>query len=132
MRRRWTFVLFSLFIVSCVRAGDGQLKTAKSVEVAEFRDLMKQKKGQVLDVRTAEEVSEGYIPGAVNFDFYGDSFSSQLDKLDKNKTVFVYCAAGGRSGKTLETLKKKGFVEIYDLSGGFNAWKEAGFEITGN
>jgi rhodanese-related sulfurtransferase len=35
----------------------------------------------------------------------------------------VYCAAGGRSENAAELLKEWGFKEIYDLEGGYNAWK---------
>jgi rhodanese-related sulfurtransferase len=45
-------------------------------------------------------------------------------KLDKNKPVLVYCAAGGRSASAAKDLKKAGFKKVYDLEGGYDAWKE--------
>jgi len=44
--------------------------------------------------------------------------------LDRKQTYLVHCAAGGRSGKTLEMMK--GFTAVYHLNEGFKAWEKAG------
>ena len=44
-------------------------------------------------------------------------------QLDKNQPIIVYCAAGGRSAKASQMLKKNGFKVIYDLSGGYDNWE---------
>ena len=95
----------------------------KKVEKAEFSKLMKKSGVQLIDVRTSREFSNGFIAGAKNVDYNGDSFEKQMKKLDKNKPVLVYCAAGGRSENAAELLKEWGFKEVYDLIGGYNGWK---------
>jgi rhodanese-related sulfurtransferase len=95
----------------------------KKVSKAEFTELMKKSGAQLIDVRTSREFSNGFIEGAKNIDYNGDSFEKQIKKLDKNNPVLVYCAAGGRSENAAELLKEWGFKEIYDLEGGYNAWK---------
>jgi rhodanese-related sulfurtransferase len=95
----------------------------KKVSKTEFAELIKKKGAQLIDVRTAREFSNGYIEGAKNIDYNGDSFEKQMKKLDKNKPVLVYCAAGGRSENAAELLKEWGFSEVYDLEGGYNGWK---------
>ncbi len=95
----------------------------KKVSKAEFTELMKKSGAQLIDVRTSREFSNGFIEGAKNIDYNGDSFEKQIKKLDKNKPVLVYCAAGGRSENAAELIKEWGFKEIYDLEGGYNAWK---------
>jgi len=82
----------------------------------------------LLDVRTPEEVAEGIIPGARVLDFKATDFDQQIDSLDKSKTYFVYCASGGRSGKTVDLMKTKGFENVYGLDGGMGAWKAEGLE----
>ncbi len=76
----------------------------------------------LLDVRTPAEWKQGVIAGARKLNFFEAGFDAQLDKLDKEQPVFVYCKAGGRSGKTAEKLKAKGFTQVYDLQGGITAW----------
>lgn len=84
----------------------------------------------VLDIRTPKEFKGGHIDKAVNIDFHDKNFSEQLDKLDKSKTYLVHCASGGRSTKSLELFKAKGFKDIYHLDGGFNAWETAGKPVS--
>ncbi len=50
--------------------------------------------------------------------FMDADFKQQVEKLDKNKPVFVYCAVGGRSAKASQILKESGFKVIYNLQGG--------------
>lgn len=95
----------------------------KKVSKTEFSQLIKKSGAQLIDVRTPREFSNGSISGAKNIDYNGDSFEKQMKKLDKNKPVLVYCAAGGRSENAAELLKEWGFKEVYDLEGGYNAWK---------
>lgn len=96
----------------------------KVVSQSEFKSLLKNSEAQLIDVRTAEEHSEGSIPNSVNIDFYAEDFKTQLAKLDKNKPVLVYCRSGNRSGQTSQILNEMGFKEVYDLEGGFSAWEE--------
>jgi rhodanese-related sulfurtransferase len=78
----------------------------------------------VVDVRTPEEYAAGHIENARLINFYDTNWSEQMSQLDKNKPVIVYCAVGGRSGKAYATLQKLGFKSIYDMKGGFDAWKK--------
>lgn len=79
---------------------------------------------QLIDVRTAEEFAQGTIAAAVNIDFYRDDFEQAMGALDKERPIFVFCAKGGRSGKTGQICKKLGFKTIYDLDGGYGAWSQ--------
>ena len=55
------------------------------------------KNAVVIDLRTPEEIKKGYMKGATFIDFLSKDAEAQIDKLDKKKTYFVYCAGGGRS-----------------------------------
>lgn len=116
--------LFFLF-TSCLTSSNTAISQVinKKVSKTEFSQLIKKSGAQLIDVRTPREFSNGSISGAKNIDYNGDSFEKQMKKLDKNKPVLVYCAAGGRSENAAELLKEWGFKEVYDLEGGYNAWK---------
>ncbi len=78
----------------------------------------------ILDVRTPEEVAEGYIPNAINIDIYlGPDFLAELEKLDKNKNYYVYCRSGNRSGQACAIMNSLGFENAYNLEGGFMHWE---------
>tara|TARA_R110002049_G_scaffold20098_1_gene74302 strand:- start:6387 stop:6698 length:312 start_codon:yes stop_codon:yes gene_type:complete len=78
----------------------------------------------VLDVRTEDEVAEGYIPNATNIDIYlGQGFLDELEKLDKTKSYYVYCRSGNRSGQACAIMNSVGFENAYNLEGGFMNWE---------
>jgi rhodanese-related sulfurtransferase len=88
----------------------------------------------VLDVRDTAEVKEnGKLKGAVNvsrgmLEFRADPESPYHNaELQKDKTVLVYCASGGRSALSGQTLKSMGYKTVYNI-GGFKDLKEAGLE----
>ncbi len=133
---RLLFIISTIFVsLNFVACGqEGQKTTndqiAKNVNAEEFHKIFTEKGGQMIDVRTDGEVAQGYITGAVQIDFYGNTFDSEVEKLDKNKPVFVYCAVGGRSGKAMNKMKKMGFKEVYNLSGGYGTWQSAGYDVS--
>ncbi|WP_323789439.1 rhodanese-like domain-containing protein [Psychroserpens sp.] len=78
----------------------------------------------VLDVRTPEEVAQGIIPNALHIDiFKGQGFLDEVQQLDRTKTYFVYCKAGGRSGQACAVMNQLGFNQTYNLLGGFSEWQ---------
>ena len=82
----------------------------------------------ILDVRTPEEVAEGYIKDAINIDYYSKSFRDELDQLDKNQTYLIYCRSGARSGKSRDIMAELNFREVYNILGGFIRWQAEGLE----
>lgn len=95
----------------------------KSVEVADFKEFIKSLGVQLIDVRTPEEFKQGAIKDAVLMNFFADNFKENVAKLNKDKPVYLYCKSGRRSKKASEIFVALGFKEIYDLKGGYNAWK---------
>lgn len=89
-----------------------------------WSQLQNDENAVVLDVRTADECSEGIIPGAINIDiFKGQGFIYQVDELDKSKNYYVYCRSGNRSGQACNIMNQMGFVNAYNLAGGIMAWQ---------
>lgn len=74
----------------------------------------------LLDVRSKDEVALGQIEGSTNIEV--DVLRDNLDKLDKNKKIVVYCAVGVRGYIALRILKENGFNDVWNLSGGYSTY----------
>ena len=78
----------------------------------------------ILDVRTEEEVQQGYIPNAINIDIKkGQEFINEIQGLDKSKNYYVYCRSGARSGNACSIMNRLGFENAYNLMGGILDWE---------
>ena len=134
-------MMSKLILLSCVMlfAADAVKKEQKpttapatrpagrsDVGVEEFEKLWKDKKGTVLDVRTAKEYQAGHIPGAVNIDVNSPEFDKKVAELDKDKTYLVHCASGVRSVRACEKMNRMDFKQLINLQGGIKAWEKAG------
>jgi len=106
-----------------------QIIINKKLVTIDFKTNIENKSVQLIDVRTPEEFKEGHIKNAGNINFYDSDFLTQMNKLDKNKSLYIYCRSGGRSGKAATQLKEQGFTEVYDLQGGIIDWGKNNFEI---
>ncbi|MGB1241220.1 MAG: rhodanese-like domain-containing protein [Chitinophagales bacterium] len=97
----------------------------EKLSVEEFQaKINKISNEQIVDVRSIEELVEtGKIAGAKHIDYHGQKFNSQIDELDKDRPVMVYCKSGGRSGKTAKMLQQMRFKEVYDMKGGMTSWQ---------
>ena len=127
MMNKRTFILFTLLvaygITGCAQDRPvNQSNVVMDITVQQFTEMTSVNHGTILDIRTKEEVSGGMIENAVHIDFYSEDFASKVNELDKNRPVYVYCAAGGRSGQAKEILAAQGFHEVYNLSAGYNGW----------
>ena len=92
--------------------------------------------GDVLvpDVRDAAEVQQsGKIKGALNvsrglLEFRADPDSPYYNPaLQKDKTILLHCASGGRSALAAKTLQDMGYTSVFNI-GGFKELTESGIE----
>ena len=84
----------------------------------------------LLDVRTPEEYAEGHLAGAKNLDYNAPNFTEQIQQLDPDQKYMLYCAGGGRSGKSLEIMKEMGFKQVYNVTEGFTELIDKGIPVT--
>ena len=88
------------------------------------------KNGVIIDLRTNDELaSKGFIKGSIQLDWLANDNEQQVAKLDKNKTYYIYCAAGGRSGECAEFMEKHKFKRVFNLEKGFSGWAAKGLPI---
>ena len=92
--------------------------------------LMNRKNALLLDIRSSDEFSAGYITGAKNIP--ADQVLSRLSELSKHKTgsLILADAKGNKTGVVVALLKKEGFSEVVTLEGGVEGWKNAGLPLT--
>jgi len=78
----------------------------------------------LLDVRTLEEFTQMSISGAYLIPY--DELLERSSELpsDLDKTIIVYCAAGGRSVIASETLVEMEYTNVMNMVGGISAWTE--------
>lgn len=99
------------------------IETIQLVDVAAFKKGIANQNVQLIDVRTPKEYEEGHIENSTLINYFSENFKTKLSELNKNKPLYLYCRSGVRSGKASKVLSELGFKEIYDLEGGYLAWK---------
>lgn len=121
-------LLLTVFFISFLQWSCGQSQpTVQNLGVADFKKALETTASkQLIDVRTDAEVQTGVIANAQQYDLSGPDFQHQLDQLDKNVPVYVYCAVGGRSAQAAQIMAKSGFTQIYNLTDGVQGWVQAG------
>ena len=80
----------------------------------------------ILDVRTPAEFREGHLPGAVNMDYFGGPFETQIQSLPKTAPVLLYCRTGNRSGSAYDVMTKAGIGNILHMHEGIIKWQQLG------
>ena len=78
---------------------------------------------QLVDVRNPGEAAAGMIGDAVNIPV--GQLPDRLGELDPARPTVVYCAGGYRSSVAASVLRQRGFADVSDVLGGYNAWEEA-------
>lgn len=83
----------------------------------------------LIDVREMDEFENGHLPGAT---FIPRGFLELRveDKVpEKDAKVVLYCAGGNRSAFAARDLQAIGYTNVESLAGGFNGWKNAGYDF---
>ncbi len=90
--------------------------TAKEVE----KLLNEGKELNIIDVREADEVAQGMIPGAVHIPLR--AIPARYLELDNNKEYIMVCRSGARSSQATRFLEEEGF-DVINMKGGMMSWK---------
>lgn len=123
MKKSVLLLLFFMFFFGCKSQNSVKVLTAEEFSVA----IKEDKEGVIIDVRRPEEFAAGHIEGAILLNFLDTvAFNAGIEKLDKEKTYYVYCRSGRRSNNAAVVMQKYGF-KVFDLGGGFLAWQRQNF-----
>jgi rhodanese-related sulfurtransferase len=84
----------------------------------------------VIDVRTPEETSLGYLEGAQLFDIQNPTFMDMLSSLDPAADYYIYCRSGNRAGQAIDVMKQAGFTgELVNGGSLENAANQTGLTV---
>lgn len=109
--------------VSEWKTAGGKLATSQILSIEDFRKALSTD-AQVVDLRGATEFASGHVPGAENF-FIG-TLEDNLSKISKDRDVIIYCQGGDRAAIGYSLLRKHGYTNIKNYSGGMNDWVASG------
>lgn len=100
----------------------------RSLPPREAQLLMQSRKDLlVIDVRSLGELREGFIEGS-RFVPMGDLARGRAT-LPAGHPLLLVCAVGGRSYAVGQYFSRNGYMEIYNLQGGIDAWKRSGLPL---
>jgi len=95
------------------------LEPMMQIPVSDLADA----RGTVLDVREPSERGEGFIEGSLNIPL--GQLTARLNELPKSGMIFVHCKGGYRSSAAVSLLAHRGFTNVANVIGGYDAWKTA-------
>lgn len=79
---------------------------------------------KILDVRKKSEHFSEHVIGSENIAL--DYINEHIAEVNKDKTYYVHCAGGYRSMIFNSILKARGYGNLIDVQGGFDAIKASG------
>ena len=109
----------------------------KTINANEAFNLVKDNKCNLIDIRDIRELEkEGKIENSVHIprgmlEFWIDPNSQYFKegKLDLDKEMVLFCAAGARSALAAKSLQDMGFNKVSHIEGGFASIKTSDFKI---
>ena len=109
----------------------------KTINTTEALKLVKENKCNLIDIRDIRELEkEGKVENSVHIprgmlEFWIDPNSQYFKegKLDLDKEMVLFCAAGARSALAAKSLQDMGFKKVSHIEGGFASIKKSDFKI---
>ncbi|PWB54828.1 MAG: hypothetical protein C3F18_06460 [Nitrosomonadales bacterium] len=101
----------------------------KEVGALEAIQLINHHDALILDVREDQEYAGGHVPHSKHIPL--GQLPGRIQELEKfrNKPIIAICRSGARSGHGCSVLRKNGFEQVYNLSGGMTAWQQANMPV---
>nr|WP_245707200.1 MBL fold metallo-hydrolase [Epilithonimonas hungarica] len=99
-----------------------ELQTADIIDIEEFKACLNREDVQFVDVRNKTEYETAHIKNAENV-FVG-TLEDNLNKISHSKQIVIHCQSGDRATIAYSLLKKNGFGNVKNFSGGMKEWLE--------
>ena len=95
-----------------------------SLNCNEVFRLISEGKGTLIDVRGYDEFAAGHADGAKCIPL--PELEKRIGEVPTDAPVCVMCASGNRSAMAVERLRALGILQVVDVCGGYQSWKQAG------
>ena len=120
-------ILVSLMLIHSL-VGE-KLRGYSSVSPSESTLMINHDDALILDVRESNEYSKGHIINSMHIPLSG--LKTRMKELEKHKAnkIIIACRSGNRSSQACTTLRKEGFEQVFNLSGGVMAWESANLPL---
>ncbi|MGO9263894.1 MAG: molybdopterin-synthase adenylyltransferase MoeB [Candidatus Binataceae bacterium] len=105
---------------------DEARSTIKQIDIDEARRMLERPGTVLVDVRESDEWRQGHIPQAVGIPRGFLELRIEEKVPDHKAPVILQCASGTRSLLAARSLHEMGYENLFNLNGGFNAWKDRG------
>lgn len=107
-----------------------RMRGVQSLNANEALRMINDQEAWIVDVRDASDYKAGHLPQARHIAL--SVLPERLDELAKagSKPIIVYCRSGISSQSACAMLKKRNILTAYSLSGGIEAWSEAGLPLS--
>ena len=106
-----------------------RLSPGKDVGNLEVTRLINSSNAVLVDVRETKEYEGGRLPNAIHIPL--SQLASRGAELARyvGKPVVAYSMTGNRARMANAALARLGFKDVYNLRGGYKAWKDAGLPV---
>lgn len=132
----WQFVYtgfteFAGYLAGGMRAWENaglELRRLPQTPVQELHEHLDET--QLIDARAPDEWEEGHIPGATHL-YVADlrNGKSELNEFRKKDPITVYCDSGYRADIAASILQSRGFEDVRNVPGSWQAWRNAGYAV---
>ena len=99
----------------------------KAIGVEEAQQKIQEKVAVVVDIRMPFDYAGGRVPGSLNLP--GESLRYRKETVPQDKEVLVLSEDGMGSAKVCDLAVSLGYAAVFNIEGGFEAWRDAGYEM---
>jgi rhodanese-related sulfurtransferase len=121
------FALILFFAISLSACQFKKPDYLKMISPGELNLAMQQQDIFLMDVHTPEQQHIKGTDVFIPYDQIG-SFQNRLPQ-DKKTPIYIYCRSGHMGNAAAQSLHDMGYLTLFNLDGGINAWKKAGFSV---
>ena len=97
------------------------MQTFKHIDVAGTKALQQQG-AKIFDIRDLGSYGNSHIEGAVHLS--NENLQQVVTDTPVDSSVVIYCYHGISSQQAAQYFVSQGFVDVYSMDGGFEAWRQ--------